>query len=75
MHYGHQPHVRSDEDLTVHYCRMCGWRSKEYARGERKGVPFYCEGICGTVGAHWVTFHPSERTQAEEILRRYWEAG
>ena len=68
MYYGHQPHVSSPEDMTVHYCR-CGWHSEEMTRQQVRnlGVPWYCGG-CGSGGSSisWIKFHPSERAAAYE---------
>lgn len=70
MDYGHKPHTHRDDDLTVIYC-SCGHQTKELSRPELAdlGLPWYCA-KCGAKNQHWLTFHPSERARAEEILHR-----
>ena len=70
MHAGPEPHINSDDDLTVIYCG-CGHRTKELSRAEirEKGIPWYCD-RCGERNPYWIKFHPSERAKAEFILAR-----
>jgi hypothetical protein len=64
MYYGHKPHVRSEDDLTLLKCTFCGWVSGELTRDEIAPVPWYCGGVCGRSGVMFIHFHPRERLAA-----------
>ena len=69
MFYGHAPHVPGPDDLTIIKCRECGWISPEMTRAQESalGVPWYCD-ACGVQVKSWVTFAPSERTDAYRAI-------
>lgn len=68
MYYSHSPHINSEDDLTIMWCR-CGWRSEELSQTKvvELGVPWYCD-WCGNKNLMWVKFHPNEREKARMLV-------